>query len=298
MQRDAARLLHHDRARDRVAAPRGSEHGARVVRRRERRPRAGREPLRDSGECCGTRIEVLLEPDANVVELARRAVVPALQLAPQDESRSETGADREEDEVVDAVRDAEAALAERGEVDVVRDRHRHSEPLLQLRPERTAVQPRDVEREPDRAAVLLDDAGDADDYLLDELRLEACRIGEALAQLHDRVECAVGVAAELDVLSRAHPAGEIAEHTAEEARTEVDRQHERRLVHRLEVDGAVARPAGAVRGFAHEAGVEQRLEGERDGRLRDPRTARDLRTRDGRTGADRPQHRFLVQPLE
>src|SRR5438045_2977665 len=51
-------------------------------------------------------------------------------------------------------------------------------------------------------------------------------------------------------------------------------------------------------GFAHEAGVEQRLEGERDGRLRDPRTARDLRTRDGRTGADRPQHRFLVQPLE
>ena len=45
----------------------------------------------------------------------------AVQLAAQHEPGAEAGADREEDEVVDAAGDAPPLLAERGEVDVVLD---------------------------------------------------------------------------------------------------------------------------------------------------------------------------------
>ena len=93
-------------------------------------------------------------------------------------------------------------------------------------------------------------------------------------------------------------AAQVAHRTAQEARTEVEAQDERRLRHRLEEDGAVARPARLVRRLAHEPGLEQRLERERDGRLRDADPARDLRARDRRAAADRLEDRALVQILE
>ena len=51
---------------------------------------------------------------------------------PQHEPGAEAGADREEDEVVDAARDAPPLLAEGGEVDVVLDRQRQREPRSQI----------------------------------------------------------------------------------------------------------------------------------------------------------------------
>ena len=57
-------------------------------------------------------------------------------------------------------------------------------------------------------------------------------------------------------------------------------------------------PAGAVLGLAHETRLEQRLQRERDGRLRDPGPARDLGPRDRRIGAHGLEHGALIQPLE
>ena len=75
----------------------------------------------------------LLRPTpARQVELAGRAVAAAVELAAEDESDAETGADREEDEVVDAARHAVPLLAEGGEVNVVLERDRQAETLLEL----------------------------------------------------------------------------------------------------------------------------------------------------------------------
>src|SRR5262249_61590308 len=86
------------------------------------RGRAG--PRRKRGDALGQGFDAPGEADRREVELARRAVVAAVELAAQDEAGSEAGADREEDEVVDAACDPTPALAECGEVDVVLDRDR------------------------------------------------------------------------------------------------------------------------------------------------------------------------------
>ena len=52
-------------------------------------------------------------------------------------------------------------------------------------------------------------------------------------------------AGELDVLARAHVAAQVADRAAQEARAEVEPEHERGLGHRLEEDRAVASAAPA-----------------------------------------------------
>ena len=76
---------------------------------------------------------------------------------------------------------------------------------------------------------------------------------------------------------------QVADRPAHEARAQVEPEHERRLRNRLEVDGAVARPVRPRARLAHEPRVEQRLQRERDGRLRDARPgARSRRARSAR----------------
>ena len=105
-------------------------------------------------------------------------------------------------------------------------------------------------------------------------------------------------AGELDVLPDADVAGEVADCAAGEARAEVEAEHERGVGDGLEEDGAEARAVRVVLGLAHEPGLEQRLQRERDGRLRDPDAARDLGARDRRLGAQGLEHGALVQVLE
>ena len=86
------------------------------------------------------------------------------------------------------------------------------------------------------------------------------------------VERALRVGAvELDVLARADPPAEIADGAAEEARPEVEAEHERGLGHRLEVGRAVAGAARRLGALADEPGLEERAQRERDRRLGNPR---------------------------
>ena len=209
------------------------------------------------------------------------------------------GADREEEEVVDTARDPLPVLAERGEVDVVLERDGEAEAVLEVAAERDALEPRDARRQRDPAPLGIDDAGDADDGAVHERAVEARRGHEARAQVGDLVEDARSVAAaDLDVEPRPHVAAEVADRAAEEPAADVEPEHERRLGDGLEEDGAVPRPVRLARRLADEAGVEQRLERERHRRLRDAGAPRDLGAGDGRTRADRLEHRPLVQVLE
>ena len=144
--------------------------GVSVVGRARRR----REPLRDRRQRGRARVDVLVEPGRGVVELARGAVVAAVQLAAQHEPRSQPGADGEEDEVVDAVSRAAPALAEGSEVDVVPHGHGKAQHLAELAPVPTALEPRDVGDETDAVAVGLDGAGNADDDAVDRDALVGC----------------------------------------------------------------------------------------------------------------------------
>jgi hypothetical protein len=163
VQRDAPAFLVDDLARDAIAGTRSREDRRRVVRR-------GRSPrLRESRHRLRARIDVLGQPDAHVVELAGRAVVPAVELAAQDEPGAEPRADRQEDEVVDAARDATPPFAERREVDVVLDRDRHVDPRRELVAEAVALEARDILRQRDLSRGV-DGARHAEHDAVDELR--------------------------------------------------------------------------------------------------------------------------------
>ena len=132
------------------AAPktaRGSKGAASAVSAAPRR-----EPRGSAETAPGARVD-LLAARADQVELARRAVAAAVQLAAQHEPGAEAGADREEDEVLDAPGDAEPLLADRREVDVVLERHRESEPRLELGAEGQALEAGDVGGQLDPVAV-------------------------------------------------------------------------------------------------------------------------------------------------
>ena len=162
-----------------------------------------------------------------------------------------------------------------------------------------ALEPCDARRERDLPALGVDDAGDPDDRAVHELVVEAGCGHEARAQLGDLVEDASGVGSvDLDIEPRADVAAQIADRAAEEPSADVEAQHDRRLRHRLEEHGAVARAVGLARRLADEARLEERLERQRDRGLRDARAPGDLGARDGRAGADRLEHGPLVQVLE
>ena len=107
-----------------------------------------------------------------------------------------------------------------------------------------ALEPGNVGRERQPARVRVDDAGHADDDAVDPVGGQPARLGERDAQAGDRVDRALGVGAvELDVLPRADLAAQVADRAAQEARAEVEAEHEPRLGHDLEEGGAVRRPA-------------------------------------------------------
>ncbi len=206
----------------------------------------------------------------------------AVQLAAQDETPTHARADREEGEVVDAAGDATPLLADGSEIDVVLEAHRNLQAPSQLGAERVALETRHAGRQADAAACRVDDPRHSDDRAVDAGALEPCRRHERVAEPHDRVEHATRVLAEdLHVLAGADLAGEVADRAAEEAGADVEAEHERRFGDGLEEHRAVARPFRVVLRLAHEAGLEQRLQRERHGRLRDPCAARDLRPRNG-----------------
>ena len=125
------------------------------------------------------------------------------------------------------------------------------------------------------------------------------RVDQRVAQLDDRVEHALRVVAvDLDVEARANVAAEVADRAAQEPAADVETEHERGLGNGLEEDRAVARAVRSRSRLADEAGVDERLERERDGRLRDAGAPRDLGAGDRRPGADRLEHGALVQVLE
>ena len=96
----------------------------------------------------------------------------------------------------------------------------------------------------------------------------------------------------------AYGAAEVADRASEESCAEVEAEHERRVGYRLEEHRSVARPARIMFDLAHESHVEQRLQRERDGGLRDAGAAGNLRPRDGRACADRLEYGPLVELLE
>src|SRR6185369_17499601 len=102
-----------------------------IERRGEHRLASVRESRAEPGEGSRTRVDLLLEADGDVVELAGGPVMAALELAAEHEPGAEPGADREEHEVVDAAGDPEPPFAERSEIDVVLDRDGSAEPLLE-----------------------------------------------------------------------------------------------------------------------------------------------------------------------
>ena len=142
-------------------------------------------------------------------------------------------------------------------------------------------------------AVVPDDARDADDDAVEERGVERRRLEERAPQAgrsrrsrlpRRRTVSSTSCRARI-VPARSQTA------PRSEARAQVEAEHQRRLGHRLEVDGAVAGPVGAVLGLADEPRLEQRLERERDRRLRDARAPGDLGARDRRAGADGLEHR-------
>ena len=223
----------------------------------------------------------------------------AVQLAAEDEPGAEPGADREEDEVLHSPRDPLPALADRGQVDVVLDRHRQAEPIADVVAPVPPFEAGDVRRQPELTGVRIDDAGDADNRTVDQLGREPAGLGERVSEDADRLDRGVCVrSVELDVLAGAHVAAQVADRAAEEAGAEVETEDERGFGDEVEEDGAVGRPARVGLGLLHESRVEQRLQRERDGRLRDAGAARDLGPGDRCAGPDRLEHRALVQILE
>ena len=197
-------------------------------------------------------------------------------------------------------RHPEPPFTEGGEVDVVLERHALAEPFREIGRVPTAVEAGNVRARGRTMPVACSTTPGM------PTTVSSINSGERpAARTRASRNSTIGVErafcvdpAVLDVLSRANRAGEIAERAAEEPRAEIDPEDERSLGDGLEVDGAVARAGGGGRGLAHEPGAEQRLEGQRDGRLRDARPPRDLRARDRRPAADRVEDGFLVQALQ
>src|SRR5437870_12204057 len=116
-----------------------------------------------------------------------------MQLAPEDESHPHAGSDREEGEIVDAARDAEPALAERREIDVVLELDVEVEPVAELGPEGAALETGDVRRQTQRSARRFDDAWNSDDCAVDQVAGDLARLDQRLVQRADRIQRAFRV---------------------------------------------------------------------------------------------------------
>jgi len=163
-------------------------------------------------------------------------------------------------------------LAERGEVDVVLERHRHGKQLGELRVEGALLEPGDVRREVDRARAGLDDARDADD------NPSIASVAVPVVTRSDARSAAIASEPPPPRRARAAPrpgAREIcpAGPLIAPRRNRVPRSKPRTSAASgtgSKVDGAVAGAAGIVRRLADELRLEERLERERHRRLRIP----------------------------
>src|SRR5262249_33831799 len=134
---------------------------------------------------------------------------------------------------------------------------------------------------------------------VDKVRRRTGRGEERIAEPYDRSERAVRIRrAELDVAPGPDLALEIADRSAKELRPEVESEHERSVGNGLEEDCSVARSPRIVLDLANEAGVDERLERQRNGWLRDVGASRDLGARDGCVRAQDLEYGLLVEVLE
>ena len=132
MRCDPSTDLVDDGTREAVASPRSAEHGSRVDECRKRSlPRAVGCDARDQrGKAFGRRVDVLsAEAGKRPVDFARGSVVATVQLAAENQAHAHSRADRQEREIVDPARDAEPALSQGREVDVVLERDAKIEPF-------------------------------------------------------------------------------------------------------------------------------------------------------------------------
>ena len=115
-----------------------------------------------------------------------------------------------------------------------------------------------------------DHAGNPDDDAVEPLGRKPADVDEPPCEAVAQVEHAPDVgAAVLDVLAGVNHTLEVADRHAQEAGADVDAEHERCLRDRLEEERAVARALAVARRLAHQPRLEQRLQRERHGRLRD-----------------------------
>ena len=304
VQRDPARDLRDDVCGERVARPRRGEDVARrrraarasslapprpraAPRRPTPRRRTGRRPASSPTNEKSTSPAAPLRPRWS----SPRSTSPAPMPVPIERKRKSSTPPR----------DAPPLLPERGEVDVVLEPTREPEPLLELVREGRAPRGR---RRSSRARSCA--ARGRRRRARRRRRRSGARRRAPVAstsaspQLRDlRRATRAASAPSISTSRRARTSPrEVADRAAQEAAAEVEPERERRLGDRLEEDRAVARAGRLLGGLADEAGVDERLERERDGRLRDPGPARDLGPRDRRARADRLEHRALVQVLE
>jgi hypothetical protein len=187
----------------------------------------------------------------------------------------------------------------RREVDVVLDRDGEPEPLAQVAGPVAPLEAGDVRRQREPPGVGVDDAGNADHGAVEPLGREAARRAQHPKEPGDRVDRALGVGAvELDVLARPDLAAQVTDRAAEKVRADVEAEDEPGFRHDVEERRAVRRASRLRLRLAHEARVQERLERERDGRLRDPDAARDLCAGDRRRGPDRVEDGALVEILQ
>ena len=147
-----------------------------------------------------------------------------MELAAQDEPGAQPGADREEDEVLDAARDARPVLAEGGEVDVVLEGDRETRAARRASPrEVAALEAGDVRRQLDAAGRRVDDAGTPTTAPSRSCVGRARRRRPATPRsARSRRAPLRPRARQLDVLARANRPGEVADRTAQEPCAEVE----------------------------------------------------------------------------
>ena len=223
-------------------------------------------------------------------------MLPAVKLTVQHDACPQAGPDRQEDEIVHAASHSLPPLAERGQVDVVLDRHLDPEPALELGSDSHPFEAVNVLGEVYLVGARNHHSRHSDDRPVDRLRRQATGGDQPVAEVAGELEHATRVRArQLDVLTRANPTEQVADGAAQKACPEVEPECQRRVGDGLEERRAVVGAVGAGLRLPDEPGVEQRLQGHGDGRLGDPDGARDLRPRDRRPAADRLEHRALVE---
>ena len=144
MESDAAgRLLDHSDP-DRVPCFGRREDLPHLEGLLEHRVLSPREVCSELRQRRSTRVDVVRAAFADGVELAGVPVVAAVQLPVEHHSRPESRSDQQEREIRYVPGEATALLGDRGEVDVVLERHGRAERVLQLLPQVGRTKPRQI----------------------------------------------------------------------------------------------------------------------------------------------------------